>query len=389
MKITALRATPANIPYRTSALMSAGSNDSSTRTIIEMETDTGVTGLGEASYSHAAQIIERDFAPALIGLDPRLGATALRRYCLPDHLDFGTPLLKVRLAAWGGVDIALWDILAQAAGVPLYQLLGGARRERAEFVAYAYSSPDASCAPTQMAAIAKAAVATTGSRIFEFKLGVHPVEVDIATVKAVHEALAGAARLAIDANMGWSYRDAHRLLSEVAPLLENAEEPVASLEQMQQLAGEFAVNVSAHCSDLDTVLAYPRLGVVPTLDATGGITGVRRLARVLGARSRRVWLRSHAEAGIGWAAITHLGMSMPELNRPAQSLMDLIDEDLIVGERWDVLNGGVRPPSTPGLGVSLDRAALRACHALYLEQGEVIAFPPAVRRGADQPKSCA
>lgn len=62
MRITAIRATPVNIAYRTSPLMSAGRNDSSTRTIIEVETDAGPTGLGEASCSHAAHIIERDFA---------------------------------------------------------------------------------------------------------------------------------------------------------------------------------------------------------------------------------------------------------------------------------------------------------------------------------------
>jgi L-alanine-DL-glutamate epimerase-like enolase superfamily enzyme len=127
-------------------------------------------------------------------------------------------------------------------------------------------------------------------------------------------------------------------------------------------------------------MAYPRVDVVPTLDACGGITGVRRLAQTLGAIGRRVWMRSHAESGIGWAAIVHLGMSMPELERPAQSLMDLCAEDLVLGDRWDVRLGGVRAPPAAGLGVTLDRAAFEACHALYLEHGEVQAFAPALRR---------
>jgi len=389
MKITAIRATPVNVPYRASALMSAGRNDCSTRTIIEVETDAGLTGLGEASYGYAAQIIERDFAPALIGLDPHRGSAVLKRYCLPDHLDFGTPVLKVRLAAWGGIDIALWDILAQAADVPLYEMLGGAVRAQAEFVAYAYSPPDGESASAQMASAARAAVAASGARIFEFKVGVHSLEVDIVTVKTVHRALGGAVQLAIDANMCWSHRDARRFLNEVAPLLENAEEPVASVAEMQQLADEFNVNVSTHCTDPDAMLSHRRVGAVPTLDAAGGITGIRTLARTLGTGGRRIWLRSHAEAGIGWAAIVHLGMSTPELARPAQSLMDLIAEDLITGGRWEVRNGGVRAPSTAGLGVSLDRVALRACHALYLEQGEVLAFPPALSRARNHPTSSA
>jgi glucarate dehydratase len=119
---------------------------------------------------------------------------------------------------------------------------------------------------------------------------------------------------------------------------------------------------------------------VPTLDACGGITGVRRLAQTLGPLGRRMWLRSHAEAGIGWAAIVHLGMSTLELERPAQSLIDLLTDDLVMGERWDVRDGGVRAPDLPGLGVILDRAAVQAAHELYLEHGQTLAFPPALTR---------
>jgi L-alanine-DL-glutamate epimerase-like enolase superfamily enzyme len=182
--------------------------------------------------------------------------------------------------------------------------------------------------------------------------------------------------------MALSYEAARGLLREVAPLLENIEEPVASLHEMDQLASEFSVRTSAHCTDLDAMIAYPRVDAVPTLDACGGISGVRRLTQVLGARGRRVWLRSHAESGVGWAAIVHLGMSTPELARPAQSLVDLSAEDLILGDRWDVCLGGVCAPPSAGLGVAIDRAALEACHELYLEQGEAQAFPPALRRTA-------
>jgi glucarate dehydratase len=381
MKITAVHATPVNIPYRNPARMSAGTSGHSTRTIIEVETDAGFTGLGDASYAFAAEVIEREFGPALVGLDPTAGAE-LRRYCLPDHLDFGTPLLKARLAAWGGMDIALWDLVGKAAGVPVYQLLGGAIRERAPFVSYSYSPADADAAPEAMSAAAREAIDRTGSSIFEFKVGVHPLEVDIRTIIAVHEALAGRAQIAVDANMALSYDAARALLREVAPLLENVEEPVASLQQMDQLASEFNVRTSAHCTDLDAMIPYLRVDAVPTLDACGGITGVRRLAQVLGAMGRRVWLRSHAESGVGWAAIVHLGMSTPELARPAQSLMELSAEDLVLGDRWDVRRGGVSAPPAAGLGVALDRSALEACHELYLEQGEVQAFPPALRRTA-------
>jgi glucarate dehydratase len=314
-----------------------------------------------------------------VGLEVR-DIAGLRRYCLPDHLDFGTPLLKVRLAAWGGVDIALWDLLAKAAERPLYQQLGGAVRERAPFVAYSYSAPEPDSARATMAAIARRGLAKTGASIFEFKVAAHPAEVDVATIRAVYDAVKSTARVAIDANMTWTLTNAQGVLRETAALLDNVEEPVESLREMQALASEFDVDVSAHCTELDAVLPYARLGVVPTLDACGGITGVRRLAQILGPIGRRLWLRSHAEAGIGWAAIVHLGMSTPELERPAQSLIDLIADDLVLGERWRVREGGVRAPDLPGLGVVLDRDALQAAHELYLEHGEALAFPPALAR---------
>jgi len=377
MKISSIRATAVNIPLRRRAVMSAGVNDHSTRTIIEIETDSGIAGLGEASYAFAAEVIEKEFAPALIGLDPS-DAAVLKRHCLPDALDYGTPLLKVRLAAWGGLDLALWDVLGKAAGLPIYKLLGGGVRERAPFTAYAYSPPDATTAPSAMAKIARDAITATGASIFEFKIGVHSTRVDIDTIIAVHEALDGTADIAVDANMGMTYANARFLLREVAPLLENLEEPVASLDQMERLASDFNVNVSSHCTDVGTLLRYPRIDVVPTLDACGGITGARRLAQVVGGLGRRVWLRSHAEAGIGWAAITHLGMSTLELVRPAQSLIDLIADDLIVGDPWLVRDGGVRAPDTPGLGVSLDRKALEECHTRFRKLGEIPAFPAAL-----------
>jgi glucarate dehydratase len=311
MRITSVRATPGNIPYLNPARMSVGTSEYSTRTIIEVRTDAGLTGLGDASYAFAAAVIEREFG------------AELKRYCLPDHLDFGTPLLKARLAAWGGIDIALWDLKAQAAGLPLYELLGGAVRERAPFVSYSYSSPDTDRAPHVMSSIARKAIELIGSGIFEFKVGVHSLEADIDTVIAVHETLEGRAQIAVDANIALSYNAARAMSREVGSLLENFEEPVASLRHMNELATEFKMRTSAHCTDLDVLIPYARVDAVPTLDACGGITGVSSLAQALGAIGRRVWMRSHAESGIGWAAIAHLGMSTPELKRPAQSLMDL------------------------------------------------------------------
>ena len=54
----------------------------------------------------------------------------------------------------------------------------------------------------------------------------------------------------------------------------------------------------------------------------------------------------------------HLGMAFPDLERPSQTLIDWMTDDLILGEPWLLSDGGVRPPEKPGLGVELDREAV-------------------------------
>jgi glucarate dehydratase len=345
-----------------------------------VETDDGIQGYGEGSYGLSAQIIRDQFASAIIGLDA-LDSALVRRHCVPDAFDFGTPNIKTRLAAWGAIELALWDILGKQAGLPVYRLLGGAVRPLAPFGAYAYTDQSESSALALLVDRAITQVQETGASIFEFKVGVHAIDVEVEIIRAVYEALEGRAQIAIDANLGMKYDDARRLLQRVSPLIENFEEPVASLDLMQRLADEFHIHVSTHCCEHELMRHYPAIdGIVPTLDSCGGIGPLRRLAHIFGAMGKRVWIRSHAEAGIGWAAIVHLGLSTPELERPAQCLIDLLEDDLVTGPPWLVRDGGVRPPERPGLGVDLDLDAVSYYHRLYLAIGEVQAFPAAGRR---------
>src|SRR5262245_61082176 len=125
MKITAIRATPINIPLSPGYVWSVGNAHGYSKTIVEVFTDEGIVGLGEApSASHAA-LIETQLAPALEGADPFDIATA-EQSAMPE-LRSALNFMDGSLArSFGGVEIALWDIKAKALDVPLYQLLGGA-----------------------------------------------------------------------------------------------------------------------------------------------------------------------------------------------------------------------------------------------------------------------
>lgn len=357
--------------------MSCGTADVSTRTLVEVVTDRGIVGLGEASYAFPAEIIEREFAPRILGLDPRERRN-IQLHCLPRWIDHGTPMLKARLAAWGGLEIALWDILAKSLELPLYRVLGGAARAGAPFVSYSYSDGNPDTAPEEMARIAREQIAATGASIFEYKLGHHSIEIDIETVRAVRAALDPPVIMAVDVNQAYSIDDARRLLRAVGPLLSNIEEPTAQLADMQTLYDEFHVPISTHLCDLTLLRHYPGIqGIVPTLDVIGGIGALTELLISARQFGKQVWLRSHAEVGVAWAAMAHVGMALDELRRPAQCLIDLMEDDLVEGPVWHVRDGSVRPPELPGLGVTLDRGAVAHYHDVFKRLGESNMFPPA------------
>ena len=382
IRITDVRATPVSVPLKRIALMSAGAVQHTSRTIIEVETDNGIIGLGETAYGEISRIVSR-FRESILGLNPCEIGT-VRRHCLPEHLDQGTPLLKLRLAAWGGIEIALWDILGKALGMPLFRLLGGPVRAKALFVAYAYTTENPAEAPDFMASLADELVSQSGASLFEFKVGHHPVEVDVEVVRRVKSALGGRAGIAIDANRGWTLDQARAFLRGIGPgVLQNLEEPTPSLLEAERLCVEFGVPMSTHVTDLDVLAHYPRVeGVVPTLDVVGGIGAVRRLCAVLPALGHRCWLRSHMELGIGWAAMVHLGMAFPELDRPGQALINTLESDLTLGPVWHVRDGGVTPPERPGLGVELDYDAVVKYADYYKEVGECELWAPAERNGS-------
>src|ERR1700694_924122 len=135
MKITEVRATPVNASTKRSSAWSLGKGTSFSRTIVQVATDQGITGLGKAPRGDTADVINRYFAPRLLGLDPNEWQTARLR-CLPQHRDWGLIGDTRDRMAYAGIDMALWDIVGKSTGKPLFRLLGGPVRDKAPFVAY-------------------------------------------------------------------------------------------------------------------------------------------------------------------------------------------------------------------------------------------------------------
>ena len=187
-------------------------------TIVRVETDAGLVGHGEVcplgpfylpAYAEGVRAGLRELGPHLLGEDPRqLGK--LNR--LMDAALKGHPYVK------SGIDIACWDILGQAAGLPVCELLGGRYGENVHL--YRAISQDT---PESMAARV-AGYRAEGYRRFQLKVGGDP-DVDIDRIEAVADVLQVGDRLIADANTGWTQHEAMRVVRGVRDVDVYIEQP--------------------------------------------------------------------------------------------------------------------------------------------------------------------
>jgi glucarate dehydratase len=379
MKIASIEAIPVSIPATRTCTWAFGRSYGHTRTVVRVLTEDGLTGWGEAPGDGSAAVIAQRLAPRLVGANAFERETALR-LCRGEHRDFGYLADPAGALAFAGIEIALWDLLGKATGQPIFRLLGGPVRDQAPFVSYAYTvaleeGHALADVPGIMADIAQRSIAASGACAFEFKIGRHPVETDIATVHAVRAALGPKIDLAVDANLGMGIDKARRFLAGAGRELADIEEPVARLDDMQRLRADFGVPISTHCTDFEKIKHYPGIdNLVGDLNVDGGLGGCMRAAAIAAAIGKRFWLRSNGETGIGWAALSHFGIACPEADRPAQSLIDWCEDDLIDGPVWHVRDGGVRPPEKPGLGIEIDQDSLARYAERYRKNGPFTRF---------------
>jgi L-alanine-DL-glutamate epimerase-like enolase superfamily enzyme len=337
--------------------------------LLLVETDVGVTGLGLGPHVD----LDNVFA-AVAGEDPR-GVSALydrmlRRTFKAGHAGavFGTI---------GAVDTALWDIKAQLAGEPLWRLLGG--RDRT-VVAYA-SGLDLGLADGELAAVYRA-YAERGVRAAKLKGG-RDVEEDRRRLTLVRDVLAvagGGSRpgLMLDANESWTRKQAVRHVHELEQSLDLiwVEEPVRRWDAEGLAAVGHGIRASVATGENLTgleqyrpLLAAGAVDIVQTA-AVWGITHFLRVAALAHAHDLPV-----SPVGTTPVGLLHAATAVP--NHIASELQDLVPP---VGLRLDltVQDGAFVLGDSPGLGVTVDEAAISAIPAVDRQDG-VLPGGPHVR----------
>jgi len=226
MKITKISVYQVDLPLKEGryAWSEGKSVDVFDATVVAVETDAGLTGFGEVcplgpvylpAYAQGVRTGLKELAPQLIGADPTRLQVLNRTM---DRLLKGHPYVK------SAIDIACWDIVGQAAGLPVCELLGGRYGEN--FVLYRAISQRP---PAEMAENVKS-YREEGYRRFQLKVGGQP-EDDIERIRAVREVLQPTDKLIADANTGWTMHEAARVVNAVRDIDVYIEQPCPSYEE--------------------------------------------------------------------------------------------------------------------------------------------------------------
>ena len=199
MRISAVRATTVDVPLPRPIVMGEIRFGFREYLIVEIDTDTGLTGVGfgMTRNSPAATVVHRSLTPNLLGEDPLLTEAIWERLYYR-NLPMGQRGIFMR--ALSAVDIALWDIKAQVARLPLWQLLGGARSQVPVLVAGGYPASDRTLADLESEL---ADYAARGIRTVKIAAG--ELAEDTARLEASRRALGASLGLAYDAH--WAWRD--------------------------------------------------------------------------------------------------------------------------------------------------------------------------------------
>ena len=368
-RIARVEAWPVNVPLEATYLMATGQVPGISRTIVRVTTEDGIVGLGEATSPGDAATLNGELGLSFVARDAGEALAGLGRFTPPppEHRGDGQILIDNPTA---GVEIALWDIAARMAGVPLCELLGGACRMEVGFTEYFAYRDGLEESPAEVAAFCARMVEEHDSPVFEGKVAVRPVDEDVALVREVRAAIGADRELRLDANMGWSLESARRALSLVEPFeIANVEEPVRYFAEMAELRRSSAIPFSAHTPD---VALAAELGVPDTLVVGlgfhGGVAGTRRFIAACEEAGVGFWFYS-GDLGIATAAYLHVAAATKYLDRPSQSLLRWTTDDVIDGGPFSPERGVVEVPTGPGLGVELDEKALARAIERHAREG--------------------
>ncbi|WP_373462922.1 glucarate dehydratase family protein [Streptomyces sp. DSM 40167] len=365
------------------------------RTVVEITTESGVSGIGE-TYGGTLHLERlRRTAGELAGMEV---------WSLNDLIARTTRALGTDTAGGDGMagmvtgsstvdrvmspfDVACLDIQGKLVGRPVSDLLGGAVRPAVPYSAYLFykwaghpgqedDDWGAALDPAGLVEQAHRMIDTYGFSSIKLKGGVFPPDEEIAAIRALRAAFPDHP-LRLDPNAVWSPETSLRVARELDGVLQYLEDPTAGIDGMASVAARTDTPLATNMcvvsfDDLAPAVARDAVGIVLSdHHFWGGLRRCGRLSAICDAFGLGLSMHSNSHLGISLAAMTHLAAATPRLTYACDTHWPWKrpDEDVVDPTPLRFGEGSLAVPTGPGLGVELDRDALARLHRQYLDCG--------------------
>jgi glucarate dehydratase len=382
------------------------------RTIVEIETESGLIGLGETYGDTDYLRVAQAFAPRLVGSALAPGDLGARVRACTEEVELEQVDTSVRAAGLRGTrslnkiacsvasafEVAIYDALGHQTGLPVHALLGGKVRDHVDFSAYLFYrwaehpstgsghpstgsgiAPEddwgAALDPAGVVAQAQRMVRDYGFTSFKLKGGVFPPDEEVAATKALAEAFPGHP-VRLDPNGAWSVETSLKVAAELEGIAEYLEDPTTGTQQMAAVAAGTPLPLATNMC----VTSFAEIPVAFATDAVqvvlsdhhywGGLRATQELAAICRTFDVGLSMHSNTHLGISLAAMTQVAATVPTLQYACDTHRPWQTEDVIT-EPHTFRDGQLPVTDTPGLGIELDQRRLQQLHQRWLDLPDV------------------
>ena len=349
-----------SIPLKEPFVTSLGTDTTAENVLVKIITAEGIVGFGECSpympingeSQDTCFIVGQYFAKALKGKDPLQISACIN---LMDKIIYGNSSIK------SAFDMALYDIASQHAGLPLYKFLGG-KNNKLIITDYTVSIGE----PQQMAADAMK-IKAQGYPAIKIKLGKNG-KTDVARIKAIRKAVGNDIPLRIDANQGWTVKEAIETLNALAEFdIQHCEEPIARWKflKLRKVKKHSPIPIMADesCGDdhdaerLIELKACDYFNI--KLGKSGGIYKALKIVKLAEAAGIRLQVGAMIESRLAMTAFAHFALCSPMIEHYDFDTALMFSKDPVSGGIVYEKNGVVKVPEVVGLGAVIDEAWLK------------------------------
>ena len=342
-------------------ISSLGAHRISRYVLLELYTDEGIVGLGEATTmpgwsgetpEGAVSVIERYFKPVLMDRNP---------FDIESIMNELDQFVVDNSFAKAAIEMALLDIQGKHLGVPVYDLLGGRCRSTDIPVKFVVAATE-----PEIAVRNASRMVGTGFDTIKIKVGRGSTNDDVERVRLVREALGDDVRLTVDANGGWTVGDAIHTIRQLERFnLVFAEQPVhrKDIRGMARVRSSVGVPIMADESvftvaDALEVVREDAADVISVYPGkNGGILRSRQIAKIAEAAGKPCHIGSNLELEVGSAAMAHLAVSTSNIvseRYPADIIGPLYHRERVTATPYPVHGGIAKVPEGVGLGITTD-----------------------------------